>query len=612
MATTLTDWLRNLRGRLPASETVPDDELLRQFAATRDEEAFAVLVARHGAMVFGVCRRFLGHSPDAEDAFQAAFVVLAVKAEAVVRLGKVGAWLHGVAFHVARKARDRSTRRRVLSLDALPPGDSHPTARTAPPADPDAEHTREKLDEVLAGLPAKYRACVVLCDLEGLNRKDASERLGWTEGTLSGRLARARKLLADRLARRSVTVASAGLAAVLSAQPLVAAVPPSLAASTLAAVALVGGGLGALPPGLAALTHGVTRAMFPSRFKLITASLVGAGLLAGLGSYLIAGGPNDSRPAAHPKATPTADAPKPAPAWKEKTTFEHEAGITALALGPNEVFAGDTGGKIVSWDARTGQQMQKSLNGLGVQIDWLGLDPDATRLYSVTLNRGAINAFDLKKLTGPGFGLPGTTFLGFSPDTKYYFHNDVGDPKGVTVMRNQLTENLVGGLVSAHLKHDANVLHAVITDDNTVAVTTTGDGSVHAWNFATQKKLWATKIDKIQPTALAVSTGGKQVAVAGKDGSIRLLNGTTGEVIATLSGHTGAVNAAAFNDENGKRLVTAGEDGCVRVWDATTGQSSAVLKGHTGPVKAVVVSRDGSVIVSGSADKSVKVWEVRK
>jgi WD40 repeat protein len=412
-----------------------------------------------------------------------------------------------------------------------------------------------------------------------------------------------------------VTVGSAGLAAVLSAQPLAAAVPPGLAASTLAAVALVGGGLDALPPGLAALTQGVTLAMFPNRSKLLAAGLVGACLIAtGIGTLLIAS-PTDPQPprrALPANTAPPANAPKPAPVWKEKATLEHEAGITALALGPNEIYAGDTGGKIVTWDARTGKEKEKTLNGLGIQIDWLGLDPDATLLYIVTLNRGAINALDLRKLTGPGFGLSGATFLSFSPDTKYYLHTGPGDPKRVAVMPNQLAENLIGGLVEADLKHDAEVLHAVVADDNTIAVTATADGGVHGWTLATKKKLWDAKPDKLQPTALAVSPGGKRVAVAGKDGSVRLLDGQTGKETAALAGHTGAVNAIAFNGEDGKKLVTAGEDKTIRVWDTVTNQRSAVLKGHTEPVRAVVISPDGSVIVSGSADKSAKVWEAVK
>src|SRR5215204_5125583 len=110
MAATLTDWLRNLRGQLHNPDTETDADLLRRFGTDRDEEAFSALVARHGPMVFGVCRRVLGHGPDAEDAFQAVFVILAVKANVVARVGNVGGWLHGVAFHTARKARSRRFR----------------------------------------------------------------------------------------------------------------------------------------------------------------------------------------------------------------------------------------------------------------------------------------------------------------------------------------------------------------------------------------------------------------------------------------------------------------------------------------------------------------------
>src|SRR5262249_4221033 len=140
MAASLTDWLRNLRNRLPDQpDTIPDADLLARFASARDAAPFAALAARHGPMVFGVCRRVCGHGPDAEDAFQAAFVVLAVKADAVAQSGRVGAWLHGVALHVARKARERPPRQAAGPDE----GPDQPPAHDAPP-DPDAAHTPER------------------------------------------------------------------------------------------------------------------------------------------------------------------------------------------------------------------------------------------------------------------------------------------------------------------------------------------------------------------------------------------------------------------------------------------------------------------------------------
>lgn len=610
MAATLTDWLRHLRGRLPA-DAVPDAELLRRFADTRDETAFSALVARHGPMVFGVCRRVLGHSPDAEDAFQAAFVVLAVRADAVVRVGKVGAWLHGVAFHVARKARDRSARNRLLSLDGVPASEACPAARPEAPPDPDAAHVREKLDEVLAGLPERYRACVVLCDLEGLSRKDASDRLGWSEGTLSGRLARARKLLADRLARRGVTVGAAGLAAVLSAQPLAAAVPPSLAASTLAAVALVGAGLSALPPDLAALTQGVTRAMFPSRFPLVTAGLVGVALLAGVGSYLIANAANPPAPAA------PAAAPKPAAGWAMKVMFEMPEGVTAVAFGPGLVAAGDRDGNVTLRDAATGKEVRRVLDATQLDqksaIDWLAFKPDGSWVYLINQDRTAIHAcsLDPNNPLFPGTGSPNGQCFGYFPDGSAFVQTEGNDKSVVVAYKNEFADNRISGQRVARLRHEKDVTHAVFGDLNDRAVTITADGTVRGWDLKAGKELWAVKAENFEPTAVALSVGGVWLAVSGKDGTTRVLDAKTGKEAAKLAGHAGGVNTVTF-DPDGKWLATAGDDQTVRVWDRETGKPIVVLKGHGGAVTGVAFSPDGAHLATASADKSVRVWDVKK
>src|SRR5262249_54392705 len=185
-----------------------DGQLLERFVACRDEPAFEALVHRHGPMVLGVCQRLLGNHHDAEDAFQATFMVLAKKAATVRPRGMVGHWLYGVACRTALEARVAAARRRAR-------GKGYAMTRT--PATPiEWDDLRPVLDEELQRLPEKYRAAVVLCELEGKSRKEAARLLGIPEGTLSSRLATARRRLARRLARRGLDLSAAALATLLA------------------------------------------------------------------------------------------------------------------------------------------------------------------------------------------------------------------------------------------------------------------------------------------------------------------------------------------------------------------------------------------------------------
>ena len=195
-----------------AAGQLSDAELLEQFVAGRDEAAeaaFAALVERHGVMVLGVCRRVLGNRDEAEDAFQATFLVLARKAAAIARREQLASWLHGVARRAALDARARATRQKAREkrLGAMLP--------VEPPDQTMASELRIILDEELARLPERHRAAIVLCELEGLSRRDAAVRLGVSEGTLSSRLARAKSRLRDRLTRRGFALSAAALASVL-------------------------------------------------------------------------------------------------------------------------------------------------------------------------------------------------------------------------------------------------------------------------------------------------------------------------------------------------------------------------------------------------------------
>jgi RNA polymerase sigma factor (sigma-70 family) len=266
-------WLAH--GRADHART--DGQLLEGFINRQDEGDFEEIVRRHGPMVLGVCRRVLGNVHDAEDAFQATFMVLVRRARSVVPRDLVGNWLYGVACRVAHEAQARSSRRRAREkqVEDMP----HPTTM---PQDV-AKDLGAVLDRELSRLPEKYRVPIVLCELEGRTRKEVARLLGVPEGTLSSRLATGRKMLAIRLAPHGLSLAGTALAAALSSDLAQAAVPGTLAVSTVKAAAAGAAqqavALGLLSARAAALTEGVMKAMLISKLKTIAAVLLTIGML---------------------------------------------------------------------------------------------------------------------------------------------------------------------------------------------------------------------------------------------------------------------------------------------------------------------------------------------
>ncbi|MDG3006804.1 RNA polymerase sigma factor [Paludisphaera mucosa] len=202
-----------------ATGSLSDGELLDRFLARGDGAVFEAIVDRHGPMVWGVCRRVLRDHHDAQDAFQATFLVLARRAASVVPREKLGHWLYGVAYRTALKARSTRAKRRAREA----PTQDVPE----PPARPGDRRIglAESLDRELSRLPEKYRIPIILCDLEGRSHKEAAGRLGWPIGTVSGRLSRARSLLAQRLVRRGVSLSIGSLVAFMSEDAAMAGAP---------------------------------------------------------------------------------------------------------------------------------------------------------------------------------------------------------------------------------------------------------------------------------------------------------------------------------------------------------------------------------------------------
>ena len=261
--------LRDL-GRLFGEGTLAgldEGQLLDRFADRRDEAAFRILLARHGPMVLATCRRMLRDEHDAEDAFQATFLVLARKAGSLRCDDRLGGWLHGVAFRVASRSRSQSARRRTVEtsggLEQVP--------------DPVKDGPGAELVEEVHRLPESYRLPIVLCYLEGLTHEEAARQLRWPIGTVKGRLSRARDLLRSRLTRRGLAI-SAGLLSSNLARGASAAFPSHLSESTIRAATLVAAGeaigAGTVPATVAALYQGVLNAMFLTKLKIGGAAIV--------------------------------------------------------------------------------------------------------------------------------------------------------------------------------------------------------------------------------------------------------------------------------------------------------------------------------------------------
>jgi RNA polymerase sigma factor (sigma-70 family) len=269
--------------------------LLARWIATAEPSAMDTLVRRHGKMVLGVCRRTLGSGPDAEDAFQIAFLVLVTKARSLTRPGQVAGWLHGVAFQVSRRIRSDAARRRRRE-------DAMTTDFPAPelPHD-DTGELRAMIDAELDRLPEKYRQPIVLCELEELTLDQAARRLGWPKGTVAGRLSRGRDLLRRRLSRRRGLAAPFfffGMQGVIGSSGRANASPApteELVSSTIAKAVEYSD---PLVQQAAAFANVLSRSAKRARLLRIGALLVAVtAILAGLQCNLLQGAADENRPA---------------------------------------------------------------------------------------------------------------------------------------------------------------------------------------------------------------------------------------------------------------------------------------------------------------------------
>jgi RNA polymerase sigma factor (sigma-70 family) len=612
MTTTSLDAVVDNLRRTAASAADPrdDQELLEAFATRQDHAAFAVLVRRHGSLVLNVCRRVLQHEQDAEDAFQAAFLVLASKAASLRLRTSLAGFLHGVAYHLALKVRREAQRRRRREARA-----SAPSTEAAAGADLSWREVQEVLEEEIQRLPEKYRLPFVLCHLQGLSRTEAGRQLGLKEGTVWSRLAQARARLQGRLARRGI-VLSAVLAALGVSEKAVRA---ELAAAVVGAARLLASGSAVGPvsaraallaqAGLDTLTGKIKRALLA----------VAALLALGVGSVFWRSVPDNppalqaAKPGAEAKK---ADAPRPgtdrhgdplppgAVARLGTVRWRHGFFVQALAYSPDgkKIAAVGAGRAITLWDAATGKEIHRFPNR--AQPNGLAFSPDGKLL--ATTDAPTCHLWDvatgkeLRQLTGHQVVV---SRIVFSPDGKRVA---TASMDGTVRLWDPAT-----GAERQRLDHGQDAPYTVaFSPDGKRLVSAGKDGTIRFWDPATGKERRRLLGDEKAIWTLLFSPDGSRLAAAGMGQTIRLLDPATGRQLHVLGEKRGDGGLPIAFAPDGVWLASGHEDGTIRLWDVARGLEKRRWQASATPVRAVAFSPDGKTLASGAAWESIRLWDV--
>jgi RNA polymerase sigma factor (sigma-70 family) len=587
-ASSLLDHLR--RVVLPREGgDLTDGQLLERFLSRHDDSAFEAMVRRHGPMIFGVCRRMLRHVEDAEDAFQATFLVLVRKAASLQSRATVGNWLYGVAYHTALKARAVLMKRRAEET-AL--------RERMKPALPEESwrETQEALDWELNRLPEKYREAIVLCDLEGKPRKEVARQLHVPESTLSGRLTTARRRLARGLRNRGLTVPEAAVGTALVRSPLQAAVPPVLVKATVQAAGslALGGGITGVSARVAALTEGVLKTMLLSKLKLTAVALLLSSVaLAWLGTQ---SPPSSATAASNPGQSGKAAPPTAAQA-REAKTISTDASVDAVA------FSAD--GKWLATQVRVYEETGEPQARITAHILQLR-DPTSGEVKHKVLEARRVVGAEFSP-AGDSLAAIVSEFLGGGQIDN---HVKLWDPN-----TGQEKASLAGAtaswLYTIAFSRDGKLLAAVGTVIDNRGRTTGGE--IDVWEIASGKLLWQNKDHTDQVNGVAFSHDDKMLASASNDQTIKLWDSATGKLLRTLKGHgEHGVYSVAFAPK-GNTLASGGLDGTVRLWDAATGELRHTMPGYdSGRIISIVFLHGGKTLaVSGPSvkqDGNVKLY----
>jgi RNA polymerase sigma factor (sigma-70 family) len=625
-----------------------DAALLTRYARHRDNAAFAELLRRHGPVVLGVCRRTLSDPHAAEDAFQAVFLVLARKAGSVRPPGRVGGWLYGVAVRTAKKAKVAAARRWRREMGAAPVNQDSASPDPAVGAALERSELRAVIDDELARLPARLREPVVLCDLGGKSRSEAAAELGWPEGTVAARLAKARKVLADRLTRRGVALPAAGLACLASE------VTPALARSTLAAADAFGLGLAssAVSPTAQVLAEGVLRAMTTGKMKLAAVLILAGGLLAGATSFwgpAASGGPQASPPV---PVRPAANQPGGVnPAANAPTTLTDVSGpVVSVAFAPNgQTFAAGTAdGKLTVYETATRRKVWV-YGGSAAHPAAVAYSPDG-KFLAVTYADGArlIDAATGKtvrvveesgsKPTAVAFGAPKAIAdrlmnrLAFTDGQALHAKTWIDGAAVGGAQFGPLARSSAGpaGVAYSPDGEELVFIPNAKIDPEWIRTTKSGDMDpkkattyfAQIWGGGSGKPMRFLPHGLAPLTAVAWSADGKRIATGAADGSVILWDAATGKQLSRHSQAKNAVHALAFSPD-GKILAAAtdfaGGGSVGQVVLIAPDRNVLIRPGsqdfRTAPPVALAFSPDGKTLLAGCGSRDPdgrnKVGELR-
>jgi RNA polymerase sigma factor (sigma-70 family) len=646
--------IRQLASRHASADT-EDGELLRRFAATGDANAFELLLWRHERMVMGVCRRVLRNAHDAEDAFQATFLVLARKARSIAARRAVTTWLYAVAYRVALNALKERTRR-LARVGSLPDG-TEPIAPTQP-GQPDLGGL---LDEAVNDLPTRYRGAVVLCLLEGRSHAEAARVLRCPAGTVASRLARAKARLRAWLGRHGVRGPAGALAAGLAAAGAPSASARSVISITLQAARAVLAGApcpAAVSPRVLALARGAVDTMFRTRLLQFLAVVLAAVVVWGAGRCLT----GRDAPAAEMPAGPQAPDPGKAepPEKKAERTdalgdplpagavarlgslrLYHDGSVRRVVLSPDGkwVVASDqTGNRI--WDARTGKELPLPRHLLDVwdaktkSITNTPILATADRLVAVKKEKDNIILWDvladkevakLPLVDGAGeeFELSpdGKTLACSSsrvkPDARYKLaFIDVAKATvghSVDLAEGKSVCSSATGLLSRGLAFSA--------DGSTLAVHYWGSWVKGDWVKGYSVEVWDAKTNTVRYSC----EGGEHVSLSPDGGILAGISRTQKQVRlwdvrakkeleplpldpAPLKRFSTPNHPVAFSPD-GKFLAVTGEAE-VGVYDLAKRKLVQRLKGSEGELYDVVFSQDGTRLAAGDG-RAVALWDLK-